>query len=102
MSKATLLSVLIALLVLGLFMPIAMMLLSYSGYTRLETDTYRQVTSENFNVLTLQGIGTGFKLVLELGKFSMMNMPPVITILFVFISILSLIIALMLLRGIGN
>lgn len=89
----------IGIVCLVIVMPFALMLLNVSGYQDLKTDTYLKVSSEDFNLLTFQGIGIAINFFIELASFTVVNVGLFWVIIFSVISLISIGVLFLYLRG---
>ena len=96
---ASKLIVLISMTSFLIFIPVLLALMNFNDYTVLNTKPYQDLTSSDFNIVSFKGVSVAFTLILDLGKFSISGLHPIFTAFFLIMSLISIIVLVLLVRG---
>lgn len=85
-----------------LFVPFFLMSLNYSGFSQLEYDSLLNIQSNDFNLFTFTGFGSGIQFILDLGSYTLQGMPVFINLVLLFFAIISVMVGFLVARGGGS
>lgn len=95
-------TIIIGIVAVWIFLPPFLMLMNVSGFNQLNNDIVQQVNADDFNLLSLTGFGTFFNYLFQLASFSVSGLGAFANIFILFLSLVSFIVVILLIRGGGS
>lgn len=94
--------ILVSIIAFWVFLPPFLMLMNVSGFNQVDSDIINEVNADDFNLFSLTGFGTFFDYLLQLAKFSVTGLGAIANTLLLFLSIISLVVVVLIIRGGGS
>lgn len=90
------------LIALVIFLPFILILFNVSGYSQTNSDVFNELTNNDFKLLSVKGVNTFIGFLVDIAKFSVLNIGVFGVLFFLFIDVMALFVAVLILRGGGS